>query len=46
VTTLTPDAGLENVVRYLGVSLDEAHRLWSEAPAAAFGLPALAPSNT
>lgn len=38
-STLTPDRGVANIARYLGLPLGEAHRLWSDAPAAAFGLP-------
>jgi N-acetylglucosamine-6-phosphate deacetylase len=37
-STLTPDEGVRRVVEYLGLSPGEALRLWSDAPAAAFGL--------
>jgi len=36
-STLAPDEGVRRVARYLGLSHEEAVRLWSEAPAAAFG---------
>lgn len=37
-STLTPRDGVLRVTEYLGLSLDEAVNLWSDAPAAAFGL--------
>ena len=37
-STLTPDAGVDRVSRYLGLSPTEAERLWSTAPAQAFGV--------
>lgn len=39
-STLTPDEGVRCVARFLDLSLDEAHRLWSHAPRTAFGLTA------
>jgi N-acetylglucosamine-6-phosphate deacetylase len=37
-STLTPNEGVQRVVEYLGLSVAEATRLWSDAPAAAFGV--------
>lgn len=37
-STLTPDDGVKRVASYLGLSPAEAERLWSDAPAAAFGV--------
>lgn len=37
-STLTPDAGVERVARFLGLTAAEAETLWSTAPAAAFGV--------
>jgi N-acetylglucosamine-6-phosphate deacetylase len=37
-STLAPDEGVQRVVDYLGLSLAEAQRLWSDAAAAAFGV--------
>jgi N-acetylglucosamine-6-phosphate deacetylase len=37
-STLTPDAGVHRVASYLGLPLADARRLWSEAPAKAFGV--------
>jgi N-acetylglucosamine-6-phosphate deacetylase len=37
-STLAPDDGVLNTARYLGLGIPEARRLWSEAPAAAFGV--------
>lgn len=37
-STLTPDEGVSRTAAYLGLSLPEASRLWSEAPAEAFGV--------
>jgi N-acetylglucosamine-6-phosphate deacetylase len=37
-STLTPDEGVRRVAAYLGLSFEEALRLWSDAPVAAFGL--------
>jgi N-acetylglucosamine-6-phosphate deacetylase len=37
-STLTPDEGVRRVAAYLGLSGGEALRLWSDAPAAAFGV--------
>jgi N-acetylglucosamine-6-phosphate deacetylase len=37
-STLAPDEGVRRVVEYLGLSLAEATRLWSDAAAAAFGV--------
>jgi N-acetylglucosamine-6-phosphate deacetylase len=37
-STLAPDEGVKRVAEYLGISLDESHRLWSTAAAEAFGL--------
>lgn len=41
-STLTPDAGVRRIARILGLPRDAALKLWSEAPARAFGLPPLA----
>lgn len=38
-STLTPDEGVKRLVEYLGLAPDEALRLWTDAPRAAFGLP-------
>lgn len=38
-STLTPDDGVRRVMRYLSLTAGEARRLWSDAPALAFGLP-------
>ncbi|HYD85790.1 MAG TPA: N-acetylglucosamine-6-phosphate deacetylase, partial [Opitutus sp.] len=43
-STLTPRDGVTRVMEYLGLSFDEALNLWSDASAAAFGLPPL-PDN-
>lgn len=40
-STLTPDEGVRRVAAYLGLSLEESRRFWSEIPATAFGLPAI-----
>ncbi len=37
-STLTPDAGVKRCAEYLGLSLDESARLWSDAAAQAFGV--------
>jgi N-acetylglucosamine-6-phosphate deacetylase len=37
-STLTPDEGVRRVAAYLQLSLEESRRLWSDAPAAAFGI--------
>jgi N-acetylglucosamine-6-phosphate deacetylase len=37
-STLTPDEGVRRIARSLQLSQDEAVRLWSDAPLAAFGL--------
>ena len=37
-STLTPDEGVRRVAAYLDLPLEEARRLWTEAPATAFGL--------
>jgi N-acetylglucosamine-6-phosphate deacetylase len=37
-STLAPDEGVSRTAAYLGLSLPEARRLWSDAPAAAFGI--------
>lgn len=37
-STLTPEDGVKRVAEYLHLPLDEACRLWSDAPAAAFGV--------
>jgi N-acetylglucosamine-6-phosphate deacetylase len=37
-STLTPDAGVARCAEFLGLSLDAAAQLWSNAPATAFGL--------
>jgi len=37
-STLSPDDGVLKTAEYLGIRLPEARRLWSEAPAAAFGV--------
>jgi N-acetylglucosamine-6-phosphate deacetylase len=37
-STLAPDEGMLRTAAYLGLSLPEARRLWSQAPAAAFGI--------
>jgi len=37
-STLAPDDGILRTAAYLGLSLTEARRLWSQAPAAAFGI--------
>jgi N-acetylglucosamine-6-phosphate deacetylase len=37
-STLAPDEGVLRTAQYLDLSLAEARRLWSEAPAAAFGI--------
>lgn len=42
-STLTPDEGVRRVARFLGLPPAEAHRLWSEAPCAAFGVKMNAP---
>lgn len=44
-STLTPDVGVRRVRDYLGLSQTEAVNLWSQAPAAAFGikLPSIPP---
>jgi N-acetylglucosamine-6-phosphate deacetylase len=39
-STLTPDEGVRRVARFLDLPLDEARRLWSDAPRRAFGLTA------
>jgi len=44
-STLTPDEGVRRVAAYLGLAEAEAVRLWSEAPAAAFGLALPAPGE-
>jgi N-acetylglucosamine-6-phosphate deacetylase len=42
-STLVPSRGVALTARFLGISSEEARRLWSEAPARAFGLPAGTP---
>jgi len=37
-STLAPDEGVRNVAEFLGLSLEESHRLWSEAAPKAFGI--------
>ena len=37
-STLAPDEGVRRTASYLGLSLADAHALWSTAPAAAFGV--------
>lgn len=37
-STLAPDEGVDRLVEFLGLTREEARRLWSQAPAAAFGL--------
>jgi N-acetylglucosamine-6-phosphate deacetylase len=37
-STLTPDLGVRNVSEWLGLNLADAQRIWSTAPATAFGL--------
>jgi N-acetylglucosamine-6-phosphate deacetylase len=37
-STLAPDEGVSRTAAYLGLSVPEARRLWSDAPAAAFGI--------
>jgi N-acetylglucosamine-6-phosphate deacetylase len=37
-STLTPDEGVRRVASYLQLPLEESRRLWSDAPAAAFGV--------
>lgn len=37
-STLTPDAGVQRCVEYLGLTYDDSARLWSTAAAAAFGV--------
>jgi N-acetylglucosamine-6-phosphate deacetylase len=37
-STLAPDEGVRRTAKYLGLGLLESRRLWSEAPAAAFGV--------
>jgi len=37
-STLTPDEGMSRTAAFLDLSLPEARRLWSEVPAAAFGV--------
>jgi N-acetylglucosamine-6-phosphate deacetylase len=45
-STLTPDEGVRRTARFLGLSIDEAHRLWTDAPANAFGLPNILGNDT
>jgi N-acetylglucosamine-6-phosphate deacetylase len=37
-STLAPDDGVQRTASFLGLGIPEARRLWSEAPAAAFGV--------
>lgn len=42
-STLTPDRGVANIAAWLGLTPEAARQLWSDAPCAAFGLPAATP---
>jgi N-acetylglucosamine-6-phosphate deacetylase len=44
-STLSPDQGVLRVASYLDLPLTEARRLWSDAPAAAFGVMLSPPSS-